>query len=52
MSVTLDCVLALAFDRTHLLRMVVVVGECPVDIGHIDVVPVGDRARVEATVLD
>jgi len=50
--VILDCFLALAFDRTHLFRVIVVVRERSIDISHVDVVTVGDCPRFEAATLD
>jgi hypothetical protein len=52
MFVTLDCLVALVFDNAHLFRVVVVVRECPVDVGHVDIVTVGDRPWFEASILD
>jgi len=52
MLVVLDCHLTLVFDGAHLFRVVVVVRERPVNIGHVNIVTVGDRSRAEATVLN
>ena len=52
MLVVFDCRLALAFDGAHLFWMVMVVGERSVDIGHVNVMTVGDRPRFETAVLD
>jgi hypothetical protein len=50
--VILDYRLALAFDGAHLFRVIVVVRERSIDIGHVDVVTISDGPRFEATVLD
>ena len=52
MLVVLDYLFALVFDGAHLLRVVVVVRECPVNVGHVNVVTVSDRPRFETTVFD
>jgi hypothetical protein len=52
MPVVFNCRLALSFDGAYLLRMVVVVGERSVDVGHVNVATVGDRPRFETAVLD
>ncbi len=43
---------ALPFDLPHLRRVVVVLGERPVDVRHVEVVPVRDRARIQPAVFD
>lgn len=48
----LDPVLALVFDPPHLHRIVVIVGQCPVDNSHIEVVTIRDRSRGKTAVLD
>jgi len=50
--VLIDCGLPLAFDRSHLFGVVVVVGECPIDIGHVEVVPIGDCSRFKPPLFD
>jgi hypothetical protein len=44
--------LPLAFDRTHLFGIVVVVGETPIDVGHVEVVSVGNGPRGETPLFD
>ena len=52
MSVLFDCRLPLAFDLTHLLGVVMIVGERPVDICHIEIVAIGDGSWIEPSLLD
>jgi len=52
MSVFFDIRLPLAFDLTHLLRMVIIVGERPVHICHVEIVAIGDSSRIEPTLFD
>jgi hypothetical protein len=47
-----NCRLALAFDFTHFLGMVVVVRERSVDISHVEIVAVGDRPRIQSPFLN
>lgn len=41
-----------AFDGPHLLGVVVIIRECPVDVGHAEVVSLRDRPGIEAPILD
>lgn len=52
MIVSFDRGLSLAFDSTHLLGMVMVVGECPVDISHIQIMAISDRSWIEFPLFD
>jgi hypothetical protein len=47
-----DCRLPLAFDLTHLLGMIVVVRERPVDISHVEIVTISDRPRGQSSFFD
>ena len=42
----------LAFDLTHLLGMVMVVRERPVDISYVEIVTIGDRPRIQSPFFD
>jgi len=44
--------LALTLDIPHLLRVVVVVRQRSVDVTDVETVPVGDRPRVQPSILD
>jgi hypothetical protein len=50
--VRIDCRLSLLFDIVHFLRMVVVVCQRAVDIGHVEIVPLRDSVRGKPTVFD
>ena len=43
---------ALAFDRPHLLGIVAIVRERPVDIGHVEIVAIGAGSRIEPPLLN
>ena len=48
----LNCGLARPFEASHFLGMIVIVCECSVDVSHIQIVPVSNRARIEVAILD
>lgn len=52
MFAVVDGSLALLFDGVHLVRVVVVVRERPIDVSNIDAVTIGDRPRFETAVLN
>lgn len=52
MSVFFNCRLSLAFDPTHLLRIVIIVGERPVDICQVEIVAIGDGSWIEPPLFD
>jgi len=51
-SVLFDQPLTTLFDRLHLCRVVVVVRQRTVHIGHSEIVSVGDRLWLQSTLLD